>query len=266
MKKILPVLTVFFLFATAVSGADPPKVTKEETTKTVYYDAEKAEKLSICPKTLMKDQCLNCHRTGDFKVIIKESELFETFKPPYQAKWIRENGKDILKFSMVDVEIGSATADRVDDFFVYAKKHDQKHVIIEVMSPGGSLFHGWRIVGLMQQFEKAGNIIETRCYGWAASAASLIFASGTLGHRFASETAELMYHELWTFEFLKLSTPSDKEDEARILRHLQDNCTNWLVGRSKLTKEEWDQRVKKKEFWCNGKEAFEIYGVSDGLL
>ena len=64
-----------------------------------------------------------------------------------------------------------------------------------------------------------------------------------------------MFHELWTFDFLKISSPSDKEDEARVLRHIQDGITAFVASRSILTKQEVDNLIRKKEFWVSGIDA-----------
>ena len=154
---------------------------------------------------------------------------------------------------------------QVEDFFEYIRWHPEiRHVIFEVHSPGGSLFQAWRIVGLMEYWKSRGLIIETRVHGFAASAGFVVFANGTKGHRFASKTAELMWHELLSFSMFKVDRPSDIEDEAKVLRHLQDTCSTYLAERSNLTKEEWDEKVHKKDFWINGVQAIE-YGISDGL-
>ena len=78
----------------------------------------------------------------------------------------------------------------------YCKRHGVDHLILEVQSPGGSLFEANKIMGLMKQWHVQGKIVETRCYGFALSAGFLVFASGTPGYRKAAGSAELMWHEL----------------------------------------------------------------------
>ena len=117
----------------------------------------------------------------------------------------------------------------------------------------------------MRGWQEQGNIIETRVYGYCASAGFLIFASGTKGNRFVAPQAELMWHELQTFEFFNQSTPSSKEEEARVLRHLQDTANSWLAEVSNLTKQQVDELVKYKELWITGVQAVE-YGFADALL
>ena len=75
-----------------------------------------------------------------------------------------------------------------------------------------------------------------------------------------------MWHELLSFEmFGKVSTPSDKEEEARVLRFLQDTRNEWLSQHCKLTKKELDEKIRKREFWMTGEQAIE-YGFADGRL
>jgi ATP-dependent protease ClpP protease subunit len=74
-----------------------------------------------------------------------------------------------------------------------------------------------------------------------------------------------MWHELQTLEIFNLSTPSNKEDEARVLRHLQDTANSWLAEVSNLSKEEVDELVRYKELWVTGPEAVQ-YGFADGFI
>ena len=74
--------------------------------------------------------------------------------------------------------------------------------------------------------------VETRCLGFAASAAFLIFSAGH--DRVASPTAEFMWHECRSWAFFDEKNPSKLEDEARIFRHLQDTANKYLAGVSKV--------------------------------
>ena len=134
---------------------------------------------------------------------------------------------------------------------------------MEIHSPGGSLFNAQRIVGLMDDYKHWGGKITTKVNGFAASAGFYVFMNGD--DRLVSPTAQLMWHELYTFSFFKISEPSDSEDEARVLRHLQDTVNQWIADRSHLTKDEVDAMVKKKELWVNGLQALEN-GFATGLI
>ena len=63
----------------------------------------------------------------------------------------------------------------------------------------------------------------------------------------------------------KIETPSDKEEAARVLRHLQNIRNDYLATRGKLTKQEIDAKIARKEFWMSGKEAVE-FGFADEFI
>jgi len=210
----------------------------------------------------MTDSCLVCHTlNSEGKFVLKEvaSDGWRTY--PTRSMKIMQEGDNNVGFFLLE----GIDDDGIKAYFEYLHRYKIKKAIIEIQSPGGSLFSAWRIVGLMRAWESKGLIIETRCHGFAASAGFLIFASGTKGHRFVNEQSELMWHELLTFKMFSLDTPSSTEEEARILRHLQDTGNTWLAKCSNLTKEEIDKKIHKCEFWMNGKQALE-FGFADGFL
>ena len=207
-----------------------------------------------CPKTKMTESCLNCHIAPSFK--LKEEAPDATLDYP---TFFMRVLNDVAYLTITDIDDA-----QVYKFFDYISWHPQvKHIVLELFSPGGSMFRAWRIVGIMDLYKSKGYIVETRTHGFAASAGFLIFANGSKGYRFATPTAEMMWHELISFKMFDVSGPADKEDEAKVLRHLQDTANNWLVSRSNLDKTEWDSKIRKKEFWMNGKQAV-AYGVADG--
>ena len=50
-----------------------------------------------------------------------------------------------------------------------------------------------------------------------------------------------------------------------MLRHLQDIRNDYLATRGKLTKQEIDAKIARKEFWMSGKEAVE-FGFADEFI
>jgi len=213
--------------------------------------------ISLCPKTKMKDSCMTCHVYPDMSLKEKEPGANRIF--PYATTMhLKDDGKTAV------ILITDIVSEQVAEFFEYIDWHPEiNKCIFEIMSPGGSLFEGWRIIGLMEAWKSKGMIIETRLHGCCMSAGFIIYVNGTKGYRLASETAELMWHELYTFAMFKVSRPSDTMDEAIVLRHLQDTASKFLAERSKLSAKEWDGKVHKKEFWCNGEQAVK-FGLSDG--
>jgi len=241
MKKLLVILGILIVG----TSLTVPFLVAEEPKEPAYKPFE-------CPKTHISKQekCMECHVTPSFKV--KESLPCEAFQFPNTRTSITSNGSQkIGRFFLDDI------ADKqFRDALNYFYHHGIKRIIVEIHSPGGSLFDAWRIKGMVDEATANGILVETRIYGLAASAGFLIFCSGA--ERVATPTAEGMWHELITGEFIAIKTPADKEDEAKILRHLQDVANNFIASKSKVPKETLDAKIRKKEFWISGQEAFEM--------
>ncbi len=265
MKRLILILIACFIlvvpqFAIADREQEPipPSKALSSHSDLNHLEAIAKEITSICPTTKMAESCFDCHVKPDFSLIEKEANGNSLF--PYGPDMtVDPNGKTAT------VLITGIESKEIDAFFEYLNWHPEiKHAIFEVMSPGGSLMEAWRIVGMMEYHKSRGMVIETRVHGFAASAGFIIFANGSKGHRFASYQAELMWHELGSFKLFSFDTPSTIEDEAVVLRHLQNTLSAYLAERSNLTKEQWDKKVHKKDFWISGKQARK-YGLSDGL-
>jgi len=256
MKKLLTILTIVLFFA--ILFAIPAWAGMEDVTIMPDPPPTKGK----CPKTQIvgdATDCLMCHVRGNFAV--KETLPDAAYDYPNGYMRLVKTKDGIVGYYILE----EILADSIKDFLDYLEWKGIKKAVIELYSPGGSLFGAWRIIGLMNAAKSRGMVIETRCHGFAASAGFLIFISGSMGHRAVSPQSELMWHELLSFKMFAIETPASSEDEAKILRHLQDTANEYIASRCKLTKEDLDERVKRKEFWLNGKQAFED-GLADKLL
>ena len=252
MKKILISLItiVVMLFSVSVFATDSKK--------------NKEEKGGMCPITQVKgdvDDCLKCHIIGNFS--IKEVSPFRSWNlPGHKGRMIIVDGKPVAFYEIHD-QIGSFIGTDLEEFLSYLNYHPEvKKVIIDIHSGGGSLFVGYQAVGVLKSWYDRFEI-ETRVQGFAASAAFFIFCGGET--RLVSPQAELMWHELITFSMFDVSGPSDKEDQAKVLRHLQDTANLMLAEISKLTKDELDKKIRKKEYWLRGSEAVKV-GFATGYI
>jgi len=223
MKKLLFVLSVALALGTAYAEEDPA-----------------AE--SICPKTKIsaQNQCLTCHTYPNFK--IKESDPREGLIYPDWLVWKNNTWEGYFLLG----HVGSTS---IADFYEYINSRGISRVTIELFTPGGGVMEAWRIVALIEENKQVHTTTIVR--GFAASAGFLIMCAGD--SRLVSPTALLMWHEVQSFKMFDISSPSDKEEEARILRFFQDVANDWLVARSRMSKKELDARIKKKEFWLSGK-------------
>jgi len=221
--------------------------------------AEEKKKIEAqCPKTLLIENCLNCHVVSDGKFVLRETAPDAHLTYPVSYMKILD-GVGYYRLTAID-------SDYVKSLFDYLDLHGIKKAEIEVHSPGGPLFEGQRIVGLIRGWQAKGGTVKTILHAKAFSGGFFVFVAGS--PRLVDEHAELMWHEIQSYEGFgfKVSTPSDKEDDARIFRHLQDVLHEYLATRCKLTKQEIDAKVnKRQEWWMSGKQAVE-FGLADGFI
>jgi len=250
MKKYIVILTsIVVLFAT-VGFAEEDKEKKET---------------AICPKTKMDNGCLDCHVAPDFKLKEQKPDAHLVYPTNFHFLNYPENPEGSFSIG----GIGANLPDQIEEIIIYLKRHKVSKLILDVHSAGGSVFDAWKVKGLLTEFENGGGIVETRLRGMALSAGFIIFCAGTKGHRYATPEAELMLHEIGLYKgglfYIEKVTPSSAEEEARILRHLQQTICDWLSTRGKLSSKELFEKARQREFWMNGKEAFE-YGFVDILI
>ena len=209
---------------------------------------------SICPKTLInnQDKCFTCHIIPDWG--IKEADPERYFKYPNSNMKI-QSGVAIYKFI-------APNAQEFKEMLTYLNRHNINYLIMEISSSGGNMFDAWQMISLMDEWK---GTIRTECRDFAASAACLIFMNGTPGFRLISKTAVIMWHELGYLKMLEWVTPSSSEDEANLNRMLQDIQHDYMAKKCKLTKEELNVRVKRKEFWLTPNQAIE-FGFADGFI
>jgi len=236
--------------------------------KTVTTDRD--EEKPGCPTTKITDNalCFRCHvvkkEEDKAKWGLKEIDPNEQYVYPIFSGFyfsLDENGKRVANLLLREID-----SEQIEKTFKYLAWHPEiKHINIELHNPGGSMLDMWRIVGLMDSWKTEGKTISTKCNGFAASAAFVLFVNGTPGMRLVHPNAFLMWHEVMSFKMFALTTPSSSEDEAHMLRKFQDNANKWLSERSKLTKEEVDTLVHKKELWMTGYDAV-TFGFADGFV
>ncbi len=222
-------------------------------------ESEPNEKPELfCPKTKISDndRCMDCHVIPDFA--LKEIKPNNRLDIPTNAN-VHEN---VFTYYMDGaVEYGSFR--RAVEWLRWHPQYNE--IVIELHSPGGSLATAWKLVGMLEGLRSQGYHITTRVEGFAASAAFIIFQAGDI--REIGPLAETMHHELWTVTWLSVDTPSSKEDEAKVLRHLQTTVHKWLVTRCSkpITVEELDDLVHKKDYWMNSEDVLEA-GFADRYI
>jgi ATP-dependent Clp protease protease subunit len=209
-----------------------------------------------CPITLRTKNCSNCHTEPSHK--LKESFPDEGYKyPNYNTQIIFDDPK-YGYYYLTTVDAGN-----LKDALDYFRKHKLTHVVIEINTFGGSIPGAWRSIGVIKRWQAEGRTVETRCLGFALSAGFLVFLAGD--ERVCSENSEFMWHELQMVEWIKVTSPAEKEKELKVLKHLQRNATEYIASRCNLTKERIEREVYDEELWLTGKEAM-AWGVATKFL
>lgn len=251
MKKYLILIAMFFSFIALESFAEI------DDSKETAQQSIKCDKLPIYGKL---EDCLTCHIAPSMR--LKEEDPHKWRNYPISNMWVSKE-ENSAYYAFIDSVSHDYTAKDFFAFFRYLEQHKITQATIEIQSFGGSVFEAWRIKGIIEEAQAKGISVTTKVQSKAASAGTIIFLAGT--KRVISPTAELMFHELWTFKMLAIESPADKEDEAKVLRHIQDTITSWVASRSKLSKEEINEKTRKKEFWARGTQAVE-YGFATGFI
>jgi len=65
-----------------------------------------------------------------------------------------------------------------------------------------------------------------------------------------------------------VATPTSKQDEADVLRHLQHNLNSWMASRSTkgFSTEELAEKCKRLEYWFNGQTGYDELGWVDEII
>jgi ATP-dependent protease ClpP protease subunit len=199
-----------------------------------------------CPTGIIdNNKCLGCHAVREGRFIVKETKSDEGVYYPNVKTRIRHDKGYYLE-TAVD-------ADSFVDALHYYEQKGITHVVLEMFSPGGSVMEAHRIVGYIEEWKAKGNILETRIYGFAASAAFYILCSGSEGYRYASPTSEGMWHQAWILRTFQIVTANSADIQSDMMTHIQNTVNQYIADHTGMTKEEIDSSVDgEKMLWLNG--------------
>jgi len=161
----------------------------------------------------------------------------------------------ILLTEPIDSEIAGIIVAQL----LYLQSEDaSKDITMYINSPGGSVTAMWSIIDTMNLIKPD---VSTVCVGIAASAASVILASGTKGKRFILPHAEVMIHQpLGGAQ----GQASDIEITAKHILKTKDILQKYMANLTgqPLKKIEKDM---DRDFFMDAQQAVE-YGVVDRII
>ena len=137
-----------------------------------------------------------------------------------------------------------------------------KKIIIFMSNPGGAAFQGLGIHDELRIMQEKGFDVEIQARGLIASAAVPILAVGN--RKLGSKNCVVMIHEASLFKWGQFSEKlSDLQEQAKMIKLLNDKYASAIADHTKLTKEEVLELLKKTT-WYSAQEALEL-GFFDKL-
>jgi len=249
MKKLLVALVSMFCVI-GLAYANPSDGDEEVAEPTPSRVEE------LCFFAGLESDCMDCHtRTG----ALKEDDPFSDKNPPWGCEYKWDVDGQLIGY----MEISSISPYTVESMLEYFDRDaNVNKIVFNVFSPGGSVFHAWKMINIIQRYYDRFEI-EMRCDSAAFSAGFLIFLAGET--RYVSEYASLMMHELKSMEFFSMKSPSSLTEEAKLFEKWQGVINDWIAERTHIKVEEIRAKTNFRDWWLTGKEAVEL-GVADGFL
>ena len=154
-------------------------------------------------------------------------------------------------------EIEYTGVERVFKLLDIAEESDSDTVRMYISSYGGDLFASLSLYERLNTLKK-----PVVCVGMGGcfSGAATVLQSGDM--RLMGDTGWLMLHEIQG-EFSGGVT--EHEEQLQVSKKLMEVVAEILSSKSKLSKEQVLEMIKKREKWIKAEEALEL-GLVDGLL
>lgn len=133
-----------------------------------------------------------------------------------------------------------------------------KPVHFIVNSPGGSIIAMDSILDSMDrlkntEIEGKKIVVSTICDGFAASAASVILANGSPGHRYTSPRSRVMIHQPIGFAH---GQETDIAIEAKLIKRMKEQILDFFAKVTKVPREELAQ-IMERDYWMESNECIE---------
>ncbi|OGC68720.1 ATP-dependent Clp protease proteolytic subunit [candidate division WWE3 bacterium RIFOXYC1_FULL_39_7] len=166
--------------------------------------------------------------------------------------------KDFIVFVTGPIDMGVANTFIAQMLFLESD-NPERDISVYINSPGGEVYAG---IAMYDTIKHVKNDVRTVNVGLAASAASLLLASGTNGKRFALPNSYTMIHQPLISGMGGQAT--DIEIEARHMIKLKHQFAQII---SENTKADLDKTLKdmERDYWMTAEETKE-YGLIDEVM
>jgi len=148
------------------------------------------------------------------------------------------------------------------DLVILENTTEIREIDLYINSGGGDAFSGLALADQIERARRKGFKITAHASGIIASAAVPIFAVCDV--RFAAPGTIFMVHEAALWKWPGRETASDIKSQNALMVLLRDRYIGKLVGRSKLSKSEWEE-LEHKTTWFSAQDAKDKYGIVDSV-
>lgn len=162
-------------------------------------------------------------------------------------------------YTFYDAVNAASVENCLRDLSDWSRRDPGKPITVVFNSPGGSVLDGLALYDYLRELSNAGHEITTVALGMAASMGGILLQAGD--HRVIGRNAWLLIHEVSSIGRGKIS---EMEDEVKFTRRLADQCLGILAERSTLDVKQIARRWKRKDWWLNADESFEL-GFADEI-
>jgi ATP-dependent Clp protease, protease subunit len=157
----------------------------------------------------------------------------------------------------IDAEVASTVAATL--FFLDTQDKEEP-ISLYINSPGGYLECG--LFAIYDMMNMICAPVKTYCIGEATSAAAVILAAGSRGHRYALPNSRIMIHEVQVSDIS--GTGSEVENQSKTLKYVNKKLIEIIARHTGQTHSKVS-RDCKMDTWMNAEEA-EKYGIIDHVL
>jgi|SRR3989304_6175777 len=191
----------------------------------------------------------------------------------YEHKEIDEEFKgleyldDILSKKILDKriiflhgEVSEDLAHKTTKELLYLSSISTNPIKIILNSVGGEVYHGLLIFDTIESLVKEGIEVTVEARGLAASMGALLLQAGS--KRTATKHTRILIHEVSSVCYGKTS---EIQDESVEIKKLNDLLRDIIADRTHKTKEEIDDKCKRKDVWFSAEEALE-WGLIDSIV
>lgn len=173
-------------------------------------------------------------------------------------------------YNFNDVVEEHSVAKAVDHISAWAR-FSAEPITLRYNSPGGNVYDGLAMYDHLRAIVATRAPLITVSIGMSASMAGILVQAGS--RRVVTANAQFMIHEVADWSFFRVTSATSSEDEAKLLRDLNNRLFGILVEGSQrafkagtakveLTVEAINERAKRREWWLNSEELV-YFGLAD---